>query len=133
MKRYFSAVLTLLMLVFCSAHSLPAKRQATPRQTDKGILAESILAGSEDDPFRGTSWESKGATILEFDGNGKVAFGYSTFSYTVAKTDGGYKASLSGIKGTKNTFTIADKAAKEGIFSQTVRGHGMDIPCTRIK
>lgn len=46
---------------------------------------EKIEAGSADDPFVSTSWESKGVALLEFKDNGEVEYGYNVMPYSVIK------------------------------------------------
>lgn len=84
-----------------------------------------IIAGSADDPFKNTAWDSKGITLLEFGADGKVAFGYNEVKYSVKKDGESYTATFKPV--TKMTFTIATKDANEGINDQGA----LKIKCTK--
>lgn len=84
-----------------------------------------IVAGSEDDPFKNTAWDSKGITLLEFGADGKVAFGYTEVKYSVKKNGERYTATFKPAR--KMTFTIANKDASEGVNDQG----SLKIKCTK--
>lgn len=85
----------------------------------------SILAGSADDPFKNTSWDSKGVTLLEFGSDGKVAFGYTEVKYTVKQDGEKYVAIFRPVR--KMTLTIENRNATKAINDQG----GLKIKCTR--
>lgn len=103
--------------------------------TNNQISGISIIAGSDDDPFKNTAWDSKGVTILEFYSNGTVAFGYDETEYTVVKSEEGYVATFDPSNGKLKsmimTFFIEKENSVEGINTQNVSGHEMKIKCTK--
>ena len=84
-----------------------------------------IVAGSKDAPFRNTSWDSKGVTLLEFGADGKLAFGYTEVKYSVKKDGESYYRTFKPVR--KMTFTIAKKDANEGVNDQSF----LKIKCTK--
>ena len=102
--------------------------------TNNQISGISIIAGSDDDPFKNTAWDSKGVTILEFYSNGTVAFGYDETEYTVVKSEEGYVATFDPSNGKLKsmimTFFIEKENSVEGINTQNVSGHEMKIKMT---
>lgn len=73
---------------------------------------EKIEAGSPQDPFAGTSWISKGIEFLDFKDDGKVDYGFNTYSYTVEKNGESYTA-LFKAAGVKFQVNLESKDATE--------------------
>ena len=44
-----------------------------------------IASISPRNPFLSTSWDSKGTTVLEFSGDGKMMYGFTECSYKLKK------------------------------------------------
>ena len=89
------------------------------------VSGEVIIAGSADDPFRNTAWDTKGVTLLEFGSDGKVAFGYNEVSYTIKMVGESYIATFNPLR--EMTFTIESRDAIEGINDQGT----LKIKCTK--
>ena len=87
-----------------------------------------IQAGTAEDPFKGTSWASKGITLLEFGTDGKVAYGYTTVSYKVKNAGAEYVASFRA-GGVGLAFTIPSTDASEGVC---VSGR-VKMPCKKVE
>lgn len=121
MKKLFGIVALIATIMLASIFTGCLSTSGAGKASDE----TTVIAGSIDDPFKNTAWNSKGVTLLEFGSDGKVAFGYTEVTYTVKKSGEGYVATFKPVR--KMTFSIASKDSQEGINDQGL----LKIKCTR--
>ena len=125
MKKYLGRLV--IALLSCMYIAMAISCVSSSGVSENGSSSQ-IQPGSSEDPFKGTSWSSKGVTLLEFADNGKVAYGYTTVSYKVKNDGSGYIATFRA-GGVGLTFTIDNATATEGVC---VSGR-VKMSCTKIK